>query len=170
MNAADSRMPASIVLRDLLVIGLSILLWQWSHPLHDRGAAGAMTVAIIAGLLLPLSAYFVHEWGHLCGALASGSRVHFPRNAMAVFLFRFDVDKNNRCQFLAMSTGGYVASLVAVALLLATLNLHYLADRIALTLALLGVLATFILELPPFWKVWHGAPLPHGAAFVSTRD
>lgn len=170
MNAAAARMPASIVLRDLLVIALSVVLWQWSHPLRDSGAAGAMAVSIIAGVLLPVSAYFVHEWGHLCGALASGSRVHFPRNAIAVFLFRFDVDQNDRRQFLAMSAGGYIASLLVVALLLATLNLHYLADQIALTLTVIGVSATFILELPPFWKVWHGAPLPHGAAFVATRD
>src|SRR3546814_3594339 len=71
-------------------------LWQWSHVLHDSGTTGATAVAIIAGLLLPVSAYFVHEWGHLSGALASGSRVHFPRNAAAVFLFRFDVDQNDR--------------------------------------------------------------------------
>ncbi|NGY05683.1 hypothetical protein [Solimonas terrae] len=170
MNADDSRMPVSLVLRDLLVIALSIFLWQWSHALHDAGAASAMAVAIVAGLLLPVSAYFVHEWGHLSGALASGSRVHFPRNAVAVFLFRFDVDQNDRRQFLAMSVGGYVASLVVVALLLATLQLRYLADQIALTLTAIGVLATFILELPPFYKVWRGAPLPHGAAFVSERD
>ena len=94
MNADDSRMPASLVLRDLAVIALAIGLWQWSHVLHDGGAPGATAVAIVAGLLLTVSAYFVHEWGHLGGALASGSRVHFPRNAIAVFLFRFDVDDN----------------------------------------------------------------------------
>lgn len=170
MNAADSRMPVSLVLRDIAVIALSIALWRWSHLLHDRAASGAMAVAIVAGLLLPVSAYFVHEWGHLSGALASGSRVHFPRSAITVFLFRFDVDQNDRRQFLAMSAGGYIASIIVVALLLATLRLHYLADQIALTLTVIGVIATFILELPPFWKVWHGAPLPHGAAFVSTRD
>jgi hypothetical protein len=163
-------MPVSLVLRDLAVIALAIGLWQWSHVLHDGGAPGATAVAIVAGLLLTVSAYFVHEWGHLGGALASGSRVHFPRNAIAVFLFRFDVDDNGRRQFLAMSVGGYLASIAVVALLLAALRLHYLADRIALTLSAIGVLATFVLELPPFWKVWRGAPLPHGAAFVSTRD
>src|SRR3546814_13512735 len=92
----------------------------------DSGTTGATAVAIIAGLLLPVSAYFVHEWGHLSGALASGSRVHFPRNAAAVFLFRFDVDQNDRRQFLAMSAGGYIASIVVVALLLAALQLHYI--------------------------------------------
>jgi hypothetical protein len=170
MDAADSRLPASLVLRDLAVVALAIALWRWSHALHDGGAQGATAVAIVAGLLLTVSAYFAHEWGHLGGALASGSRVHFPRNAAAVFLFRFDVDDNDRRQFLAMSAGGYLASLAVVALLLATLRWSYLADRIALTLSAIGVLATFTLELPPFWKVWRGAPLPRGAAFVSTRD
>src|SRR3546814_15284754 len=124
MNATDSRMPVQLVLRDVAVVALGIVLWQWSHVLHDSGTTGATAVAIIAGLLLPVSAYFVHEWGHLSGALASGSRVHFPRNAAAVFLFRFAVDQNDRRQFLAMSAGGYFHSLVVVALLLESLKLH----------------------------------------------
>src|SRR3546814_4226244 len=65
MNATDSRMPVQLVLRDVAVVALGIVLWQWSHVLHDNGTTGATAVAIIAGLLLPVSAYFVHEWGHL---------------------------------------------------------------------------------------------------------
>src|SRR3546814_19852994 len=100
MNATDSRMPVQLVLRDVAVVALGIVLWQWSHVLHDSGTTGATAVAIIAGLLLPVSAYFVHEWGHLSGALASGSRVLFPRNAAAGFLFRFAVHQHHRRQFL----------------------------------------------------------------------
>ena len=83
-----------------------------------------------------------------------------------MFLFRFDVARSDRRQFLAMSNGGFIASLLLVALLLVVLRPHYRGDAIALALSALGVLATFILEVPAAWKVWRGAPLPTGAAFV----
>lgn len=170
MHPDDTRLPPTLVFRDLAVALGSLALWQWSHRLQDAGASGATITSVAAGVLLTVAAYFAHEWGHLGGALLARSRVHYPRGAWTLFLFRFDVDRNGRREFLAMSLGGYLASILVVALFLAGLSWHYLADAIALSLTALGVLATFILELPPFWRVWHGAPLPHGAAFVSARD
>lgn len=160
-----SMMP-KLLLRDLVVVATTLALVAWSHQLQAAGTALHWPVAILGGALVAVSGYLVHEWGHLLGALSRGSRVELPPTLAAVFLFKFDSDQNDRRQFLAMSMGGFIASIVVVALLAVVLDLHYWADRIAMGLTVLGVAATFILEVPGAWKVYKGAPLPHGVAFV----
>lgn len=162
------RPPLFLMIRDVALITLAIVVWQYSRQLQDSGAGLMWPAAIAAGLLIPLAGFLVHEWGHLAGALVCGARVEYPSTPLAVFLFKFDVESSDRRQFLAMSNGGFIASIVLVALLLVVLSPHYRGDLIALALSGLGVLATFILELPAAWKVWRGAPLPAGAAFVGT--
>ena len=53
---------------------------------------------------------------------------------------------------------------VPMALLLGVLPRHALSTWVALFLTALGLLATAILEIPPFWRVLRGAPLPRGGA------
>lgn len=164
------RLPRRLIARDLGVIALALVAWWGSHVLHDAGSAYAWPAALAAGLLIPLAAFLVHEWGHLAGARASGARVVYAERIRSVFLFRFDVTRNDRRQFLAMSNGGFAASLLLLALLGTRLSVRYPGDAIALGLAALGVLATLVLEVPVAWRVWRGAALPSGAAFVSGRD
>ena len=38
------------------------------------------------------------------------------------------------------------------------------------TLVGLGVVATAVLEIPTFWRVLHGGPLPTGSAYVSAKE
>jgi len=82
-------------------------------------------------------------------------------------LFRFDNIRNSRKQFFSMALGGFASSIVTVAFLLLVLPWSLLASQIALALTALGVLATLVIEVPEFWRVWRGGPLPTGAAFVS---
>lgn len=160
-----SMMPR-LLMRDLTILALTVLAVSWSHQLQAAGAALHWPLAILGGALVAVSGYLVHEWGHLLGALAGHSRVELPQTLAAVFLFKFDSDRNNRSQFLGMSMGGFIASGLVLVILAFLLSLQFWADRIALGLTVLGVIATFILEVPGAWKVYKGAPLPHGAAFV----
>jgi hypothetical protein len=161
------RLPLHMLLRDLVVAALAVAALLSSHGLEGSGSPAHWPLALVAGLLLALSGYLVHEWGHLLGALVARSRVELPRSIAAVFLFKFDTGANDRRQFLWMSAGGFIASAIIVALYLGLLSFDRLADRIALGLTLLGVLATAILELPPAWRVLRGADLPQqGPAFV----
>ena len=160
-----SMMP-KLAARDLAIVAATLALVAWSHRLQEAGAALHWPVAVLGGALVAVSGYLVHEWGHLLGALSRGRRVELPPTLAAVFLFRFDSDRNDRRQFLAMSMGGFIASILVVALLAAVLDMRWWADRVAMGLVVLGVAATFILEVPGAWKVYKGAPLPHGAAFV----
>jgi hypothetical protein len=156
-----------LALRDLSVLTATLALWLLdpgpSWPAADSSAT-ANAVAVLTGVLTVVCAYLAHEWGHLAGARLVRAVVHHPDTIFSVFLFRFDSDRNDRRQFLAMSLGGFLASAAAIAVLLEFLPRTALAGRLALVLALLGVIATAILELPPAWRVVRGAPIPTGAA------
>lgn len=152
------KLPMRMMLRDVLVIVATLALWRWSRELDAAQGALAIPVAILAGASAAVAGFLLHEWGHLLGALASGSTVEYPSTVRSIFLFKFG-DGNDRRQYLWMSGGGFAASIVVIAVLAATLNFHALADWIAIALVVAGVIATFILELPPAWRVFRGAPV-----------
>ncbi len=156
----------SLLIRDLVLSLLSLGAFALDAALRDAsGGVVATAVAVVAGASAALVGFLVHEWGHLVGALATDSTVHFPRHVASVFLFHFDTRANDRRQFLAMSIGGFAASALVLAVLLLALPLHALSGKIALALASLGVLATVLLEVPTFVRVLRGAPLPRGAVY-----
>lgn len=158
-----------LAVRDGLVLAATLALWLWVLPM-DSGAVH-IALSLVAALLTVLSGFLLHEWGHLLGAVVAGSRVHLPSHPLASpFLFRFDTMHNTARQFCAMSLGGFVASLLVVLALLLWLPRGHLATTLALTLTGLGVLATIVIEFPEFWRVWRGAPLPTGAAYVSDGE
>jgi hypothetical protein len=162
-------MHARVALRDLGLLAVTLAVWQVEGSARAAGGAGAAALAVLAGLLAALCAYLAHEWGHLAGARLGGALVHPPERVATVFLFNFDSDRNDRRAFLWMSTGGFLASALGLALLLAVLPLEALSGRVALGLALIGVLATALLELPPFFRVARGGPIPRGLGYRSER-
>jgi uncharacterized membrane protein len=163
-------LPLSHAVRDASIIAVTLLVWWVDATLRNQGGTIAVTVAIVAGALTALCGYLLHEWGHLLGALSARSAVHLPETASSVFLFRFDSDRNSRAQFLRMSMGGFVASALVIVLLVGVLPLDALSGKVAMFLVVLGVVATFILEVPVAWRVARGAPIPSGAAYRSATD
>ena len=161
-----NRLPA-LLIRDCAIAAVTVALWMWTlrtGPAHD---AATVMLHLGTALMTVLSGYLVHEWGHLLGAYYRGSVVHLPETPLAAFLFRFDTGRNSREQFLAMSLGGFISSAIAVAVLFLLLPWELLASKVALALVVLGVVATFILEVPSALKVYRGAAMPQGAAFVA---
>lgn len=158
----------ALATRDIVVAAACAACWRLAiGTLSDT--RWSVAVQLAAALSTALLAFLIHEWGHLLGSQLVRSRVLLPSSPFAsVFLFRFDVEHNSREQFVAMSLGGFAASLLALALLLWLLPSGLLATRISLGLVALGVLATFVLEIPMFWRVWRGGPLPSGAAFIGS--
>jgi hypothetical protein len=163
-------MPWSLLVRDAVVVLSTLGAWAVDAAVRAEGGVSAGLVALLAGALTALCGYLAHEWGHFVGARLSHSVVHLPKSARSLFLFRFDVRCNDRAQFLAMSTGGFVASTLVILLLLLVLPRPTLAGGVALTLVGLGVVATAVLEIPTFWRVLHGGPLPTGSAYVSAKE
>ena len=153
-------MTLKLALRDIAFISVTVLLWLLSWRLDAQISAWHLPVAILAGLMIPVCGFLAHEWGHLFGAWAGQAKVHMPASVLTIFLFDYKPAENSREQFLSVSYGGFIASGLVVALLLVVLSFDRLADQIALGLTLLGVIATFVLEIPPAWRVFKGGPLP----------
>jgi hypothetical protein len=163
-------MPRALAVRDLLILAATLGLWAADAAVRGTGGALPIVVAIATGAMTSISGYLAHEWGHLLGARLAKSEVSLPASPWSVFLFRFDTGVNVRSQFLTMSMGGFVASAVVTTLLLSVLPMNALSTWVALFLTALGLIATAILEIPPFWRVYRGAPLPRGGpAYVTTR-
>ena len=160
----NDRHLLGFVIRDGSITLLTLALWV----ALVRGN-GSVALNVVAGLMTVVVGYFIHEWGHLIGAWTRGSAVVIPKWT-SPFLFNFDVGRNSREQFNAMAMGGFVASIVFVVAIAALLPMHLLASKIAASLTAIGVVATFILEVPTAWRVYRGAPLPSaGPAFVSNK-
>jgi membrane-associated protease RseP (regulator of RpoE activity) len=123
----------------------------------------------LTGFFTALVGFLLHEWAHLAGALATGSKVHYPNRVLAPLLFHFDTEENDRAQFLAMSYGGYVGSAIGTLAILLFAPLDTLAGRTALGLAVVGGIVTAVAEVPTTVRVLRGGPLPTGYAFVPPR-
>lgn len=159
------RIPWPHARRDLGILALTLAVWRLDAAV--RGSGVEWITATLAGVLTAICGYLFHEWGHLTGALISNSEVRLPERASEIFLFNFDSDRNDARQFTTMSSGGFLASAIAIVFLVLVLPRDTLAATISLVLVALGVVATAVLELPPFFRVLRGGPLPRGAAFVS---
>ena len=156
---------ARLILRDAVIVGLSVLMWQ------QWGSSASWPAAALLSLMTVLSAFLLHEWGHLLGALCVRASVRLPRSPIeSPFLFRFDAHSNSREQFAVMSAGGFLISAVLVVFLLWALPLDQLAGQLSLGLVLIGVLATIVLEVPEFLRVWRGQPIPRSAAYFTPDE
>lgn len=157
-------------LRDLALAALTVgLVLADAHTRAEGTGTSALGVALglATGALVVLLGFLAHEWGHLAGSLASGAVVHAPARLASVFLFRFDTGRSSAAQFLAMSAGGYAASVVAMGAILAWADLRAASGLSAVVLAGVGIAVTFALELPTTLRVWRGGALPgHGGVYV----
>jgi membrane-associated protease RseP (regulator of RpoE activity) len=151
-------------IRDLSIMVATLALWHEDAAL--RGTAGMVTIttAVATGIMTAVCGFIVHEWGHFLGALSCRSDVRMPNTPFSLFLFNFDPKTNRPAQFIAMSSGGFLASGVMVGFFLLALPLDALSGRVAMGFVGTGVVATFVLEVPPFVRVLRGAPIPRGAA------
>ncbi len=162
--------PLKIAVRDLLLLLATLGAWTIEPTTRHTSADPAGTaMQIAAGVMAGLCALVAHEWGHYLGARAAGAVVYPARRVTALFMFGFDRERNGRCEFMAMSCGGFVASAAMIALFVTRLPLDALSGQVAMAFAAVGVLLTATLELPVAWRVAHGAELPRGTVYVEGR-
>jgi len=122
---------------------------------------------VLAGLSTGVIAFTGHEWGHALGAKLSGATIYFADRMTSPFLFFFDTAASTKRQFIVMSFGGYIASALAAVLALAWLPRDHLAGQVALAIVAIGILATFVAEVPTTIRVARGAPMPRGYVYRS---
>jgi hypothetical protein len=161
----------AMAVRDSMIIAITLALWLRTIQLGKTDGIALLVVHLPTAALTVISGYLVHEWGHLIGAWLIRSSFLLPASVIASpFLFRFDNVRNTRRHFLWMAGGGFVSSGLLVVLLLMVLPRDLLAAQLALAGVAVGVLATLVIEVPGFWRVYRGAPLPSGAAYVSSAE
>jgi len=135
-------------LRDLLLIAAAIGVWLYASPVSAGTGPVADLLGVAAGASIGLSAYLLHEWGHLLAALGAGSVVHPGRTLGSRSLFSFDSKRNDRRQFLIMSVGGFVVTALAMWVVYAGLPGDLFATRVARgVVSFLAFLAVFV-EFP----------------------
>ncbi len=134
--------------RDAIVLAVVAALWFWFAPFSNGVGLRSDLVGVVLGVGFGIGVFLLHEWGHLLGALATGSRVHPPDRLGSGYLFSFDSGANSRRQFLIMSFSGFVVTGLAVWCALGPLDLPLLAARVARgAIAFLASLTLFI-EFP----------------------
>ena len=137
-----------IALRDIGIIALVVLAWHALAPLTAEEGALADALGVVLGLSVALACYFGHEWGHLAGALATGSRVAAPDRLTRLSLFSFDSKANDRRQFVVMSFSGFAMTGVALLVVYFLLPDGLLATRVARGGVLFSTALTVVLEFP----------------------
>lgn len=163
-------MFARLLLRDLVISALVVAGWYYGAEWTEGAGPVADALGVGLGVTGGLVAYLAHEWGHLLGALATGSRVHAPDRMTSGFLFSFDSQANSRKQFVIMSLAGFVVTGIAIAVVYALLPDRYLATRVARGAVLSLSFLTVFVEVPILiWSVLSGSTLPQVEVFQPDR-
>lgn len=141
-------------LRDLAIAAAVVGAWPFLAPLSAAESALADFVGVLLGLAVAVACYLGHEWGHLAGALATGSRVAAPSSLTAISLFSFDSKRNDRRQFIVMSFSGFAMTGVALGIVYGVLQDGLLATRVARGGVLFLTALTVFIEFPlVFWAL-----------------
>lgn len=144
----ESLMLLKFALRDLVIVAVATSAWWLFSPLTAASGPLGDALGVVIGVLLGMAAVQLHEWGHLLGALASGSKMQISSSLKAVFIYSFDSRANSKKQFAAMSVPGLVVTVLLVWVAYARLPDGELATHVARGLVVLLVFLGVVLELP----------------------
>lgn len=141
-------MFAKLLARDLTIIALTALIWRLGASASATPGMAGDFAGVLAGITIGACGYLMHEWGHLLGALLAGSAITAPKSVASGFLFSFDSRSNTRGQFLSLSFGGWVASLLVLWLVYAVLPGELFASRVARGVVAANMLLIVVIEVP----------------------
>ena len=68
-------MFAKLLARDVIIVALTVLIWKLAAQASATPGMPGDFAGVLAGVMIGVSGYLLHEWGHLLGALAAGSTV-----------------------------------------------------------------------------------------------
>jgi hypothetical protein len=142
------NMFCRMAIRDATIIALGVVLWRGLAAYTEGDTMLADLLGLVLGLLVGTGGYFLHEWGHLAGAVLSGSVVHPPHTLKTGFLFSFDSKRNDKRQFLIMSLSGFAMTAWVTFAFYTFLPDGLLASRVARGVAMLGAFLAVFLETP----------------------
>jgi hypothetical protein len=146
--AITMNMWSKFALRDLAIVATAALVWRYAAALSAGFGPASDLAGVVAGFLVGLSGFVLHEWGHVLGAVAVGAVVHPNTRLNSGFLFSFDTRTSTLRQFLVMSVGGFVVTGALLLVVYRVLPEPLFATRVARGLALFLASLTVLLEFP----------------------
>lgn len=166
-SSASPGIPARFIVREIGLVLLAAAAWWIYGRMVGQPAWMQIAFGIVTAALTLIPAALTHEWGHLIGARLGGSVVRFPEGWVAKLLFDFDIERNDRRQFLLMSFGGYVGSLIGVVALWLLLPPGELPTWISMAGAAVGLTVQLLVEGPHTLQVLRGGPIPQPLVTVT---
>ena len=134
------------------------LLWAAADAWY--GTTGLMIASMISVIMALVAgswlASIIHEWGHFAGARLAGSYSPIVPEVRGIFMFGFNMEKNNRNQFLAMSMGGPIANWLFVIAIFSFIPMDNLGRAALLAMAFARAVSVCIFELPIINNVMNG--------------
>jgi hypothetical protein len=141
-------MLTKFLARDAAILAVAVVAWPLVSPYTGGTGALSDVTGVLLGLLLGVCAYLLHEWGHLVGALVSGSAFQLGTSLKSPSLFTYESRRNSPAQFLIMSFAGFAPTIFALWAVYALLPSDLLATRVVRgVVVFLGVLG-LVLEVP----------------------
>lgn len=141
-------MFTKFLVRDAILVVVVVLAWWLAWPLSVGDGPMADVSGVLLGLGAGLVSFVGHEWGHLAGALATGSRVAEAKSLAAPFFFSFDSKLNSQTQFVVMSLSGFAVTALALYVAYGLLPVESLATRVTRGLVVFSASLTVFLEIP----------------------
>ncbi len=134
--------------RDATIILLAAMVW-WLGAGVSAGTGPLSDLSgVVAGLLVGVSGFVLHEWGHLLAGFAAGATAYPNSNLVSASLFTFDSRRSTLAQFLIMSIGGFLVTGLFLLLVYWVLPDGLLATRVARGSILFLASLTVLLEFP----------------------
>ena len=157
-------MYAKFAARDATIIALAVFVW-WLIAARSGGSGTiADLCGFVAGVMLGVTAFLLHEWGHVLAGLAAGSAMAINENLRSPSMFSFDAGRNSLKQFVIMSLGGFAVTAVLLFSYYTYLPDTLLASRVARGAVGFLALLAIVLELPLFLFAIFSGNVPAVAA------
>ena len=156
--------PWRVLLRDILLAILCFCFW-----IEIEIGTSSIFLHVLLALLTTLLAFFAHEWGHFFGGRLFGAKLLIDNRFTSFFLFKI-YKVTTKKSFIALSLGGYLASIFMVLFFILTLPQNTLATTITLFLVAIGVIITLVLEVPELFRVVKSGQYPKGFAYTDNNN
>lgn len=141
-------MLRKLAIRDAIAFTFFVLLYLALADYSDKAVWWSDFVGVVVGVGIGFCAHFLHEWGHVAGALLSRSQFTANDDMRSLSVFTYESKTNSRGQFLLMSFSGFFMTALVVWWVFSTLDGSLLAERVARGSVLFLVFLGVVLELP----------------------
>lgn len=141
-------MLKKLAIRDALTLTFFVLLFVLLADYSAEPVWWSDFIGVVTGVGIGLCAHYLHEWGHVAGAMLSRSQFTVNTDMRSLSVFTYDSKTNSRGQFLVMSFSGFFMTALVVWVVFTTLTGPLLAEQVARGSVLFLVFLGLVLELP----------------------